>query len=438
MLLACGDGAPERPPNLVLFIADSLRNDAVDCIAARGRTPYLCGLAERGVRFEAAYAAAPWTVPSAVSLFTGAHAAGYAREEGFRVPDDEVLLAEALGSQGYEALSFVEGRLPRAANALQGFSEPSLSDRRPLFLELHQRMPDAREALTDMRFHRYLGALRYLLDWQGEPFALLLWSRDPQAQYTPPARMLVDQLRVHAGRVPRPIHFYLRLGNPIPGQRAVLSLERVGPELTPAEIELLVQLYHLEVQSVDDRLGRVLELLRVQGIEDETFVVFTSDHGEGFGAHGHFQHGNSLYEELLRVPLVMAGPGLPQGVAIRERVSHVDLAPTLAELLGVACCAGAQGRSLLSLLSGVEAEGRIVYAGSPEREGARNAVIEGDHKLIVRSSGEIELYDLASDLDEREDLAGRRARVAAQLRARLEEVRQANEERRLALRPAGE
>lgn len=433
-VLGAGCAGDPPPPNLLLFVSDTLRADAVDCEAARARTPNLCALAERGVVFENAYAAAPWTLPSVVSLFTGSHAAAYARpdfaggkgnwDEFFHVPDGQVLLAEALRERGYDALGFTEGGIQHSPNALQGLAEPSLPNPERLLPELAAHFPDAERTLRGHRFRRYLGALRHLLRWKGRPFFLLVWVRDPHAEYMPPVSQR-GLLRAPPA-LPRAPDFYMRLGNPGPTKPRALRMSDYSGELTPTEVAFLVHLYHLEVRSVDRRLGMLLELLRHRGIAEDTLVVVTSDHGEGFGEHGHFQHGNTLFEELLRVPLVLAGPGVPEGLRVAVRVSQIDLMPTLRELLGVDCCQGAQGRSLARLWAGGGQPDAFVYAGSPQRRDVRDALIGERYKLIARPSGDVELYDLLQDPGERRDVAALHPERVARMRRALETIRSEN------------
>jgi arylsulfatase A-like enzyme len=184
----------------------------------------------------------------------------------------------------------------------------------------------------------------------------------------------------------------------------------------------LVARYDGEVRFVDRHLGALLDVVRETGLEKNTAVVVFSDHGEAFGEHRHYFHGQGLHEEQLRVPMVVAAPGLaPRAPA--DPVALIDLAPTLCDLLGVTPPAVFRGRSLLPLLRGRPLPGRPVYAEllpAPSWPHTARALIDGDRKIIDRvSDGLVEVYDLASDPTERRNLAAARREAARDGRAAL-------------------
>lgn len=165
--------------------------------------------------------------------------------------------------------------------------------------------------------------------------------------------------------------------------------------------------YDSELRLVDRELGRLVDFLRVQGLWDDTIVVIHSDHGEEFREHGGQFHATTVYEEQVRVPLFVrlppranAAPGTRQ-----TAVSLLDVAPTVADLVGVAPDAPMVGRSFARALFGGEPEARPVLSECTRFGRDRRAVIDGNHKLIVdRSIGTLELYDLAADPMERKNL----------------------------------
>ncbi|MCH8139725.1 MAG: hypothetical protein IH926_12415, partial [Proteobacteria bacterium] len=118
-------------------------------------------------------------------------------------------------------------------------------------------------------------------------------------------------------------------------------------------------------------------------------------HGEEFGEHGSFLHRNSLYGELVNVPLIIAGPGIPTGLRIEEPISLVDLAPTLHELMDLGLLAGVQGRSFADLFTrSPEGEHRTPYMIDALHDGDWDALVEGDFKLVAREGRDPELFDL--------------------------------------------
>ena len=431
-------------PNLLFIVSDTLRADAVDCDRERERTPNLCSLADRGVLFEKAYSGGPWTLPSSVALFTGNHATSYGqlpqgsaagwtdRDEFFHIADEEVLLADALVERGYEALRFNESKLPATTNAFQGMEYPTL-DRDRLAAALYRDYPPASEwqglRLTTQDF----GVLGYLAARPDKPFFLLHWIVDPHAPYLASReaqRTLTEELE-GLDELRYEVPFYAELGHLNKPEEGLHDLRTHSP-YSDTEEELLLGLYHAEVRQVDMRIGYFLELLRERGLEEQTLVVVTSDHGEGFGEHGRYLHGNSFHEELLRVPLLMAGPGLPAGARVTARVPGIDVMPTLCDLMEAGCLEDTEGRTLRPLIEGeVEDTGRPLYATAPLRNALRDSVIDGDLKLIVSQRG-VQLYDLAADPGEQMDLAAERPDDVARLRELLRDLRRRNERRRRA------
>lgn len=439
-------GCVERPrPNLLIIVSDTLRADALACQGGAARTPNICALAERGVLFENAYSNASWTLPSSVAMFTGNHPSEYARRnraEGgaghsigkwfFYVDESERLCAEALVDAGYEAVGFLENAVPLASNALQGFDVLRLDALEAPAAEAEDVAAGLGLDLADERQRRLLPALHYLLSAAERRFVLLQWIQDPHAVYDPPPQQR-DQLDLDTSELPRPIDFYTRLGSREDPERGVKSLESYVARMSMYERVAVKSLYLAEVASVDHRVGLLLEALDRGGLRDDTLIVFTSDHGEGFGEHGLYLHANSFFSELVHVPLIIAGPGVTSGKRATEPVSHVDLMPTLRELLGIECLRGdARGRSFRSVLTS-EGEpaprGQYTVDARPE---AGDALIEGPHKLISRVSGEELLFDLENDPGESRDLSEQRKDIAEAMRGHLHEIRVENAERRKA------
>jgi arylsulfatase A-like enzyme len=346
----------------------------------------------------------------------------------FHVPDRETLLAEALAERGFDTAGVFENSLAGHSNTRQGLGPwpPSAAARSPLDPRLGF---DA----TIKRHHRLPAALRWLMAPERREFLFLYWLRDPHAPYRPPPKYLGAALLDQAAKLPRPLDFYLGLGHVDSPERGERKLRDVLPDLAPAEIDFLRRLYHAEVESVDERIGYFLRALELSGKAAETLVVVTADHGEGFGEHGLYLHGNSFYDELMRVPLLVAGPGVAAGQRVAQPVSHVDLMPTLADLFGVECLESPRGESLLPLLRGEPAPDlaeRDHYLVSPLRETESDALVRGRFKLIAAAEDRaLELYDLLADPGETANLAAARPDLAHDLLRRLRRVR-ADERRR--------
>jgi choline-sulfatase len=411
---------------LLLLVSDTLRADALACYGGAARTPNLCRLAEQGALFERAYAAAPWTAPSTVALFTGSHAAGFGdrpageRGQTYYVGDEERVLAEVLRERGYAARFDLDNGLAYYSNAFQGLE--MLDNDAPGALAAVPRGFEKDERALRM------GASIHFLASASEPFFLVRWILDPHAPYGPPPARLAALAPLAQG-LPRPLEFYAGLGH----HNAEHRLRKVAPSLDERERRLLRALYDEEVSYVDERAGWLFAELDRRGLWARTLVVFTSDHGEAFGEHDLWLHGKSLHEELLRVPLLVAGPGIAAGRRIQAPVSLTDLLPTLCQQLAADCGQDAQGASFAALLAGRpdDAPERVVYAGAPNDLGhGLDTIIEGRWKLVARPDGAAALFDLASDPAERSDLAQSQPAERERLRARLEAIRAENEAQR--------
>lgn len=202
---------------------------------------------------------------------------------------------------------------------------------------------------------------------------------------------------------------------------------------TRGAVKRLRALYDSRVELMDGILGGLIGGMESAGLGDRTIVVVTSDHGERFREHGGHAHGPDLYEELLRVPLVIAGPGLPTGFESEEQVSLIGLAPTLLELAGITAPESYTGTSFLPLLQGrsdcgepyvfseaMHSGGRESRVGLPDTYRVMSCRTPG-WKLIQDEQGPAEeLYDLAADPGETINLIGRHPDVAGALRRELD------------------
>lgn len=214
------------------------------------------------------------------------------------------------------------------------------------------------------------------------------------------------------------------------GGESLKQMEALLPSLTGREQHTLRALYDEEVRFTDAGIGRLLDALRRTGRWDETVVAVVSDHGEEFFDHGGIAHGHSLYEELLRVPLLVSVPGAGGGRVIRPPVTTAALAATLLDLMGVSAEAlAAPLPSFSGLLAGDETDAPVVFAelGGESPKGRRlgpthrlRALVAHPWKLVHdERKGSLELFDLAQDPTEKVNLADREREVARDLETRL-------------------
>lgn len=366
--------------NLLLVTIDTLRADRLGAYGHEGAaTPNLDRLAAGGVRFANVYSPVPLTLPTHATLFTG----HYPFSTGVRVngvhylDESAVTLAERLRQNDYDTAAFVAAYVLISRFGLaQGFDryEDSLG-----LDNLFRFTSELRADEIHRRFADWLHERRARSD-AGKFFAWLHFY-DPHLPYDPPA---------------------------------------------PYADEFSDSPYDGEIAFVDSILGRALSDLEEDAL-DNTLVVVTSDHGEAFGEHVERGHGLLTYDETLRVPLIFWAPGgLPRGLVVEQRVSLVDVMPTLLELLGLEDGDGdgdRDGRSLRPLLAGRELPPRDLYfeslAGVEEKGWApRTGVVAEDMKFI--DVPRPELYDLVADPAERRNLLVSSERAGREKRTELE------------------
>ena len=363
-----------RAKGVVLISIDTLRRDHVSAYGyPRPTTPRLDALARQGVLCEDAVSTSSWTLPAHLSMLTsvdpGAHG-GLDADHGFnrRVPT----LASLLRDQGYATRAVTSHIYVAPA---YGFDEG------------FERF----DFVEDRRADDVAGRATLLLDQVGDrPFFLFLHFYDPHAHYSPPPATRVL--------------FPSRYAGPLQGLLTHFH-RRTSARMPPDYLEHLRSLYDGEIRFVDDQIGRVLDHIRARGLERSTLVLVTSDHGEEFLDHGSWTHGRTLYEEIVRIPLIVHGPGVaPRREA--GQASLLDVAPTILAWAGLPRPSHAQGRSLLQPVGEREAFGDKGHA----KGGARKLFLRGGQgrvKLILsldpeqdRIRGE-EWYDLRADPAER-------------------------------------
>ncbi|MAG69997.1 MAG: hypothetical protein CL471_06860 [Acidobacteria bacterium] len=386
-------GAPSH--SVLLIVVDTLRADHLGVYGYdRPTSPHLDAWAEGGAVFEQAFATSPWTLPSVGTIFTGQlpsrHLAGtFARGPDGRPPDrsqfgqlDASLptLAEAAAARGFATGAVIN-------NAFLG---PRFGLDRGF--ETYDFSPAGNRRLrrADVVVDR---ALSWLGDRVDAPFFLVLHLFDPHMQYDPPA----------ATRG--------RFSSALPDTELPRVTERIRAALGRGDVfdrDYLVALYDEEVLFVDQQLGRLFEWLASTDRANDMVVMLTSDHGEELFDHGGFEHGHTAYNELLRVPLVVRGPGVEAG-RHAVPVSGLDLFPTLLEALGHAAADDLPGRSLWPALAGGGLIDRPLFAERTLYGAERQAVVSWPYKMTRRSdTDEVQLFDLSADAGERHDLASAR------------------------------
>ena len=409
LLAAC---SVEPPPHNVLIVSiDSLRHDYLGCTGdPRGATPWMDRLAAEGILFENALATSSWTLPSHMSLLTGQYPASHGvTGDGRSLPPEKESLAEILGGRGYRTAGFVSGPyLHRSYGFDQGFEvyehcvnygeELNEKGRVANVIRVNQR---SHQGLTSPRLDDRTGKwLRELP--RGEPFLLFVHYWDPHYDYI----------------APFPYDTWLDPGfSDRFHTNGFLQNRKIHAEMPARHRRRMLDLYRGEIRYTDGFLGRLLQRLEERGDLSRTIVVLVSDHGEEFFEHGNKGHRINLYEETLRIPMLIRYPdGRGAGTIVREPVSLVDVAPTVLAALSLETPDEIQGTDLARAASG--GLGREGVVG--ELHQSLDAWRTASWKLILdRASGASELYALDVDPGESSDQSEAEPEVVERLRAEL-------------------
>jgi len=383
-------------PNLLVVLVDTLRADAVGPDGhGASLTPRLDALAAAGTSFTQAVAQSSWTLESVSSLMTGLHS----RTHGARGRHERTREAAAWGVLGDGVVTWAElaaraGITPIAVSANPLVSRgTNLAQGFETFVELPwspegRNWPDA-AAVND-------AFLRWLAAHDGHRFVAYLHYMEPHDPYTPP-----DPPAAAAGVRAALARGWIR--------DAANQINWAGAApLSADEVAYLRARYRGEVAAWDAALGTLLDGLRSAGVLDRTILLVTSDHGEEFQEHGRLTHGSHLYDETVRVPLVLEGPGIPAGRRRDDRVQGIDVFPTLARLLGLAPPDGLPGRDLLSPAAPTRPAVLETSSGiGPDGAPVELVAVRTDRWKLVETPGlgRRELYDLAHDPHERDDRA---------------------------------
>ena len=428
-----GCAAPPEPPsnepakNAIVIVVDTLRADRLGFMGGtRPTSPIIDDLVEKGAVFREAFANSPWTVPSTASMMTSL----LASEHGAEITGEPRFLEEEVPHQMHvdaQTLSMIFNRAGFRTGLFSG--NPFLYGR---FKDGFDTTEVNRQSAGDLADH-----VLDFLDTVGEDrFFIHIQFIDLHHPVDPPAP------------------FFDFFPTPDSGPREENHKNwsfGEGQHLDTGAFEDYKQnklaLYDGAIRYVDSEIGRLLGELSSRALSDNTLIVITSDHGEEFWDHAEIGlslggdprdtygigHGHSMFRELLLVPFVVVGPRVAQGLDLEGRMTLLDLAPTILDILDLPVPGGMRGRSLRPLLSGAQDTDLpqpLVYADSPAYGPNAWSLVSGRWKIISRADGATLLFDVESDPDETLNLCVREPVVAARMAAELQDVRSS-------IRPSG-
>ena len=455
LLALAGCGTDEPLPNVILISIDSLRPDHLGCYGhAAPTSPNIDALARQGTRFDRAHSSTTWTLPAHLSLLTGLpdslHGVVWDR-----VPLDSQrkLLAEQFQAAGYATAGFYGGPyLHESFGFGRGFdryvncgAQPMRNIHQPAEVALREFEQESHRVRTADRIEQ---AAERFLDKQSErPFFLFLHHWDVHYDFNAPDEYVEQFAGDYSGQL---------------SMRDFIRNPEINPEMAPADREYLLACYDAEIRWVDHQIGRLLRKLSELEIEQRTYLVITSDHGEQFFEHGRKGHRLDLYDETLRIPLVVRGPGIQAGNVVQHQARIFDVMPTLLDLTGLPEVPDVYGVSLRPLLEGrdppglrrlpIVAELTTVSTEGPAEYVRHRAVGRSGKKLIqatrlsydrsqpIRFSGLAlaaplrGLFDLGVDPGEQRDLSRHAPDLLAELAGFLDRVDQGLDLKRGSLR----
>jgi arylsulfatase A-like enzyme/tetratricopeptide (TPR) repeat protein len=343
-------------PSVLLVTIDTLRADHVGAYGAETRTPTLDALAAEGTTFDEAMATVPLTLPSHTSILTGLYPPhhGVRHNAVFRLDAKTETIAERFQAAGYATGAVIGADvLSHSFGLAQGFDQ------------YDDRVDGARAGEAGFAERKATAVTDAALAWltqEPRPFFLWVHYYDVHGKYDPP-----EPYRSQAGK----------------------------------------NLYDGEVAYVDHELGRLLDGLRAANRLSHTVVAVTADHGEGLGEHGEPSHSYLIYDSVLHVPLILKGPGVPQGARVAKVVSNAALAPTLLALAGLPPLPKLDVADLAPVWKGQDREPGWAYAetlaGQLDFGWAPIYAIRGEHEKWIQAPRP-EWYDLAQDPHELRDL----------------------------------
>jgi arylsulfatase A-like enzyme len=424
-------------PNIILVTLDTLRADHLSFYGYPVETsPFLRSLAKQGVLFRNAYTSATWTLPAHGSLFTGqmpsVNGLGF---KNFFLSDDANTLAEILKQQGYTTAGFIGGPfLVSAFRINQGFDyynehldEHSKLKRFSVFRIFAKLLGRQLWETNGQRSAADINSELFpYLDWVRDrgPFFIFINYFDAHDPYDPPQRyrelLYPGKITWEKGNL-RSLFIDKKTG---------IALFPDGKPLKEKDFQQLRYLYDAEIRYLDDQISRLWNKLQRRGFLENTIVLFVADHGETLGEHGFLDHGHLLYQEQVRIPFFVVGPGSwSGGKKIEEPVRIVDVFPTLLEQLRIPRPENVQGRSLLPLLGRKGGPEMSVFAELDADPHPRYLAFRKDQKMILKnnnkfietSTGENSLTNIVSDPEEMKNLIEKNPELAAILQAELGE-----------------
>jgi arylsulfatase A-like enzyme len=402
----------ERPAYNIVFISiDTLAADHLGIYGhSKDTSPFIDRLAKESILFESAFSNACYTLPSHLSMFTGVYPAKHKviDPDGTTVLRPSIrTLPELLKAEGYTTLWFAPTEEPHLY-LKWGFGRGIDETLAPGLYE--HKIPHLFTWLTNNREHKFFAFLHTYI------------VHDP---YTPPQPFYDRYAGDYKGKIVgerskflelvyefKPDHKFEFIDGRAPFRQLFWSRVDFND---PKDIEHLRALYEAEIRYVDTLVEKVVHKLKELQISDKTVIILTSDHGEAFGQHGRFLH-NSLHHENLHVPLILKIPHMPPA-KVKQQVQSIDIVPTILDYLGLPVPHYMEGRSLLPLAVG---ETGTHHEYTFAEHWGTFSIRSHEWKLIVEPNRLRELYNIAADPYESNNVADLHSDIVMRLKRELD------------------
>lgn len=415
-------------PNLLVVVLDSVRADRLSCYGyPQATSPELDRLAGEGVRFTSALSECNWTLPVAVSLLTGLTPREHRAEFHRRLPRDMPSVVDLLGEAGYATYcGTANGFLGPRRGLSRGFSAFRMPARHGRLTHHLARYVVRPMGWTDEGGKAVLGSFLRWAERTPGPWFGLLWLIESHYPYLSPQPYMN-----RFADPPLPYARRLELANRMRRPQHLVSTA------SPEDLRDISSLYNGAVSYGDTLLGRLRQGMTQRGLWDEATTVIMADHGDMLGERGLMGHGScsGVYQPLVRIPLAVHSPHVAAGTVSDSLVQVTDVTQTVCELAGVADLLPPSAAPRCNLLAAAAGQGRRAALCEHDAPGPRAslrerrrapdydfephmcheaALLADGWKLIVRSDGRNELYDLATDpLESTNRLTDEPARAAA-------------------------
>ncbi len=378
-------------PNLILISIDTLRADHLSCYGYdRNTSPNIDRFARDGVLFRNTIAQSSWTLPSHMSMLTGHYPTGHGvLSKHNKLSDEHLTVAEILQNAGYETAAITDRVYLSNGYGYQGFD--FYHDKGCL---------KCRGAIKKT----YKRAVKWLRKGHSRPFFLFLHTYQVHAPYDP-----LPDYDIYSDKSYRGITY---------GYVKYAHYNKIHDQMTLEDFLYLIDKYDGEIYYTDFFLGKLFQKLKDLGLYDDSIIVLTSDHGENFLDHKAYNVGHGeLYDEIVKVPLIIKAPSFPKNQVIEAQVESIDIMPTVLELLDISIPVRVDGESLVELVRIGSYDSVFAFS---QRDHEYKMIRSKDWKLLHRSQSHLELYDLINDPREQFNLFDEKSERGKSLLAELQ------------------